>query len=53
MRVALLLIMLLVFDCTYIRSYGKVVQLKQVTAMCWIISTVNANVALLCIEHKS
>ena len=54
-RDALLLIVRLVYDCTYIRSliYGKVMQLKQVTAMCWIISPVNAIVALLCIEHKS
>ena len=52
-RDALLLIVELVYDCTYICSYGKVVQLRRVTAMGWIISPVNAIVALLCIEHQT
>lgn len=52
-QAALLKIVALVYDTTYIRSYGKVVQLKQVTAMGWIISPVNAIVALLRVEHES
>ena len=52
-QAALLKVAALVYDTTYIRSYGKVVQLKQVTAMGWIISPVNAIVALLRVEHES
>ena len=43
----------LVYENTYIRSHGKLVQLRCVTAMGWIFSPVNAIVSLLRVEYAS
>ena len=49
----LLLILDLVYENIFVCAYNKLVRLKAVTAMGWIISPINAIVALLRVEYES